>query len=74
MYTEWKAPVARSRTTKAKVANLTLAAAESGQLIGICVGPINFTAKLTGSIESAVGLIVEYAYDEVLSWVPEIGS
>jgi hypothetical protein len=67
MSTVAKMLVARSRTTKARVANLTLTTAESGQLNGICVGLINLSAKLTGSIEPAVGLIVEYACDEVLS-------
>jgi len=64
---KWKALVARSRPTKARVANLTLTGAESGQPIGICGGPIKLAASLAGSVEPAFGLIVQYVCDEVLS-------
>jgi hypothetical protein len=72
--TEWKALVARSKTTKAKVAILALTAAQSGPPIVICAAQTDLTAKVIGRVEPADGLIVRYARDEALSKVLEIGS
>jgi hypothetical protein len=67
MPTERETLIARSRTTNARVANVTLTVAGSGQLIGTCVEPINLSAKVTGRIGPAVGSIGQYARDEALS-------
>jgi len=74
MSKEAKALYARSRTTKAKVEGLALRAAETSQLIGICVERIDSCGKVTGRIDPVVGSIVRYVRNEATSAVLEIGS
>jgi hypothetical protein len=75
MSRESKTPDARSRTTKATVANVTLRAAESSKLTGICIELIDLcTKEVTGRIDPKVGSVPEYASDHALLEVLEIGS
>jgi hypothetical protein len=63
-----------SRTTNAKAADVTSAAAETSQLFGVCVDPIDLAAKVTGRVDLAVGSAIQSACDEALSQILETGS
>jgi hypothetical protein len=74
MLTESEMLEARQRTTKARIDDVRLTAAEACRLIDICIELIDFCAKVTGKIHPAAGSMVGYARDEALSEVAEFRS
>jgi len=64
---------AQLERTRPKNEDVALTPSEAGQLIGICMELIDLCARVTGKIDPAVGTIVGYARDELLSEVFEAG-
>jgi hypothetical protein len=52
----------------------TLTAFEAQRLIGICAELVDLCSKVTGQIDPAVGEMIAFAHDEVLSSVVEAKS
>jgi hypothetical protein len=74
MLTESKMLKAQQRSTKARIEDVTLTAAEACRLIDICIELIDLCAKVTGKIHPAAGSMMGYARDEALSEVAEFRS
>jgi hypothetical protein len=74
MLTESKMLKAQQRSTKARIEDVTLTAAEACRLIDICIELIDLCAKVTGKIHPAAGSMMGYARDEALSAVAEFRS
>jgi len=74
MLTESKMLKAPQRSTKPRIEEVTLTAAEACRLIDICIELIDLCAKVTGKIHPAAGSMVGYARDEALSEVAEFRS
>jgi hypothetical protein len=71
MLTESKMLKAQEKSTRARIEDVTLTAAEARRLIDICIELIDLCAKVTGKINPAAGSMVGYARDEALSEVAE---
>jgi hypothetical protein len=52
----------------------TLTAHEAQRLIGICAELVDLCSKVTGQIDPAVGEMIAFAHDEVLTSVVEAKS
>ena len=74
MVTESKMLEAPRGSTKPKIEDVTLTAAEACRLIDICIELIDLCAKVTGKIHPTAGSMVGYARDEALSEVAEFRS
>jgi hypothetical protein len=74
MLTESKMLKAQEKSTRARIEDVTLTAAEARRLIDICIELIDLCAKVTGKINPAAGSMVGYARDEALSEVAEFRS
>jgi hypothetical protein len=61
-------------STKPRIEDVTLTAAEACRLIDICIELMDLCAKVTGKIHPAAGSMVGYARDEALSEVAEFRS